>query len=327
MTRNMRAIGLFSGGLDSTLAVEAVRRAGVEVIAISFFSPFFGSSRAEKAAEQLGITLLTFDITEEFLAMLPRPRYGYGKNMNPCIDCKALMFGRAGKLMDELKVDFIFSGEVLGQRPMSQNKQSLHIVAKVSGYEDYILRPLSAKLLPQPLVLREGKLDVNRLYDIMGRGRKRQMQLAEEFGVTSYPTPAGGCKLTEPAFARRLRRLYETEPKPSVRLIELLKLGRHLRLSKTATLVVGRTEAENEAIERSAIETDAILTVVGYMGPTGLLSVRCTHDEIRQAAAVVARYSDAPRLEEVKVEVIQAGRHEEVLVIPIDPDEVHGLLV
>jgi len=323
----MRAIGLFSGGLDSILAVEVMRRLGVEPILISFYTPFFDASRAEKAAEQLGITLLTFDITEEFLAMLPRPRYGYGKNMNPCIDCKALMFGRAGKLMDELKVDFIFSGEVLDQRPMSQNKQSLHIVAKLSGYEDYILRPLSAKLLPPPHVLREGKLDVNRLYDISGRGRKRQMQLADEFGVKSYPTPAGGCKLTEPAFARRLRRLYKAQPMPSVRLIELLKLGRHVRLSKTATLVVGRTEAENDAIERLAFESDILLTVVGYMGPTGLLSVRCTHDEIRQAASVVARYSDAPRLEEAKVEVIQAGQRQDVFVMPFDPDEVQGLLV
>ena len=323
----MRAIGLLSGGLDSILAIEAVRRAGIEVIAISFFSPFFGTSRAEKAAEQLDISLLTFDITEDFLAMLPRPRYGYGKNMNPCIDCKGLIFRRAGELMGELDADFIFSGEVLGQRPMSQNKQSLHIVAKLSGYEDYILRPLSAKLLPPPLVLREGKLDVNRLYDFTGRGRKRQMQLAEEFGITNYPTAAGGCKLTEPAFARRLRRLYETAPTPSVRLIELLKIGRHVRLSKAATLVVGRTEAENEAIERSAIKTDVLLTVIGYMGPTGLLTVSCGRDEIRQAASVVARYSDAPPLKEVKVEVIQAGRRQEVVVMPIGPDEVQGLLI
>jgi len=324
---NMRAIGLLSGGLDSTLAIEVIRRVGVGVIAVSFFSPFFGSSRAEKAAEQLGISLLTFDITEDFLAMLPRPRYGYGKNMNPCIDCKGLIFRRAGELMGELKADFIFSGEVLGQRPMSQNRQSLHIVAKLSGYEDYILRPLSAKLLPPPLVLRDGKLDVNRLYDFMGRGRKQQMQLAQEFGITSYPTAAGGCKLTEPAFARRLRRLYENEPMPSVRLIELLKLGRHVRLSKTATLVVGRTEAENETIGSLALEADNLLTVIGYMGPTGLLTIPCGRDEILLAASIVARYSDAPPLKEVEVEVIHAGQRQEVLVMPIDPDEIQGLLV
>ena len=323
----MRAIGLLSGGLDSILAIHVVSRAGVDVIPVCFFSPFFGTARAQEAAEQLGISLLSFDITHEFLTMLPHPRYGYGKNMNPCIDCKGLIFRRAGELMAQLGAEFIFSGEVLGQRPMSQNRQALHIVAKLSGYEDYILRPLSAKLLPPPLVLREGKLDVNRFYDFTGRGRQRQMQLAQELGVTRYPTAAGGCKLTEPAFARRLRRLYEIEQTPSVRLIELLKLGRHVRLSGAATLVVGRNKAENDALERMALETDALLAVVGHMGPTGLLTTSCSRDEMRLAASIVARYSDAPPLSEVKVELVQAGLREEVFVMPIDPDEVQRLLV
>ncbi|MBN2208213.1 MAG: tRNA 4-thiouridine(8) synthase ThiI [Candidatus Coatesbacteria bacterium] len=297
------------------------------MIAVSFSSPFFGTSRAQEAAEQLGISLLSLDITQEFLTMLPHPRYGYGKNMNPCIDCKGLIFRRAGQLMAQLGAEFIFSGEVLGQRPMSQNRQALHVVAKLSGYEDYILRPLSAKLLPPPLVLREGKLDVNSFYDFSGRGRQRQMLLAQELGVTRYPTAAGGCKLTEPAFAHRLRRLLELDPKPPVRLIELLKLGRHVRLSESATLVVGRNKAENDALERLALETDALLTVVGHKGPTGLLTTSCSSDEMRLAASIVARYSDAPPLEEVGVELVQAGRREEVFVMPIDPDEVQGLLV
>jgi tRNA U34 2-thiouridine synthase MnmA/TrmU len=247
--------------------------------------------------------------------------------MNPCIDCKGLIFRRAGELMAQLGAEFIFSGEVLGQRPMSQNRQALHIVAKLSGYEDYILRPLSATLLPPPLVLREGKLDVKSFYDFAGRGRQRQMQLAQELGITRYPTAAGGCKLTEPAFARRLRRLYELDQTPSVRLIELLKLGRHVHLSASATLVVGRNKAENDALERMALETDVLLAVAGHMGPTGLLTTSCSSGEMRLAASIVARYSDAPPLEEVKVELIQAGRREEVFVIPIDPDEVESLLV
>lgn len=327
MARDMRAIGLFSGGLDSIIAAEVIRRLGIETILVTFYSPFFGTLRAEEAAHRLGQNLLTFDITHDFIRMLPRPRYGYGKNMNPCIDCKGLIFRRAGELMSELDADFIFSGEVLGQRPMSQNRQSLHIVAKLSGYEDYILRPLSARLLPPPLVLRDGRLDVNSLYDITGRGRQRQMQLAEQFGITDYPTAAGGCRLTEPAFARRLRRLYETEPTPPVRLIELLKFGRHVRLGENLTLVVGRTESENAAIERLAAEPDTLLRVIGFMGPTGLLTAPCSRDEIRMAASIVARYSDAPQLERVEVEVIQAGQRQDVLVLPIDPDEVQGLLV
>jgi len=153
------------------------------------------------------------------------------------------------------------------------------------------------------------------------------MQLAEQFGITDYPTAAGGCRLTEPAFARRLRRLYETEPTPPVRLIELLKFGRHVRLGENLTLVVGRTESENAAIERLAAEPDTLLRVIGFMGPTGLLTAPCSRDEIRMAASIVARYSDAPQLERVEVEVIQAGQRQDVLVLPIDPDEVQGLLV
>ncbi|HUT03078.1 MAG TPA: tRNA 4-thiouridine(8) synthase ThiI [bacterium] len=323
----MRALGLFSGGLDSMLAVEAIRRLGLEVVAVSFSSPFFGTAWAQEAAAQLGVSLMTLDVTDEYLAMLPHPKYGYGKNMNPCIDCKALMLRQAGKLMQKRGCDFIFSGEVLGQRPMSQNRQSLHIVAKLSGYEDYILRPLSAKLLPPILVQREQKLDTARLYDISGRGRQRQMLLAQEFGITSYPSPAGGCKLTEPGYARRLSRLYETDPAPSVRLFKLLGLGRHVRLGDAATLVVGRSEAENDAIERLAVASDAVLRVSGYVGPTGLLTTPCSPDEMRQAAAIVARYSDAPQHDEANVQVVQGGASYELAVVPIDPDEVRSLLV
>ena len=322
----MRALGLLSGGLDSMLAVEVIRRLGLEVLAVSFSSPFFGTARAQEAAAQLGVSLMTIDVTEKYLAMLPRPKYGYGKNMNPCIDCKALLLRRAGDLMPKLGAEFIFTGEVLGQRPMSQNRQSLHIVAKLSGYEDYILRPLSAKLLPPILVQREQKLDTARLYDISGRDRQRQMQLAQEFGITNYPSPAGGCKLTEPGYARRLRRLYETDPAPPVRLFKLLELGRHVRLGD-ATLIVGRNKAENDALERLAVPSDAILRVSGYVGPTGLLTVPCAPDEMRRAAAIIARYSDAPRHDEATVQVVQDGASYELTVVPIDPETVRGLLV
>ncbi|MBN1592287.1 MAG: hypothetical protein JW941_03435 [Candidatus Coatesbacteria bacterium] len=304
-----------------------MRRVGVEVILISFCTPFFGAARAQEGADQLGIPLTVRDITDDYLKMLPAPRYGYGKNMNPCIDCKGLLFAKAGEMLAEHGADFIFSGEVLGQRPMSQNKQSLHIVAKLSGHEDNILRPLSAKLLPHPQVLREARLDVEDLLAFTGRGRHDQMRLAEEFGIKSYPTAAGGCKLTEPAYSRRLKHLYSIDPEPSVNLFRLLGLGRHVRLGPASTLVVGRTESENNAIEQLASPDDTVLRVVGYLGPTGILTKPCSRDELRTAASVVARYSDAPQGAETTVETLLRESKELLATAPMPAEKTSELLI
>jgi tRNA U34 2-thiouridine synthase MnmA/TrmU len=197
-------VGLLSGGLDSILAICVLREQNIRIEAVAFITPFFGPGNAQKAVKMLNVPLHVVDITDVHLQMLKKPKHGYGSGMNPCIDCHALMFREAGKLMQQWGADFLFSGEVLGERPMSQNKQSLRVVARDSGFEEYIIRPLSAKLLPITKPEHEGKVDRERLLDIQGRSRKRQMELAKQYGITEYPEPAGGCRLTEPNFSKRL---------------------------------------------------------------------------------------------------------------------------
>jgi len=195
-----KALGLLSGGLDSTLAAMVLKRQGVEVSGIVFVTPFFGAERARKAARQIDIPLLVENIGEEHLAMLKNPRYGYGKNLNPCIDCHAMMFALAGRRVLAGEFDFLFSGEVLGQRPMSQNFNALQAVAKHSGCPQLILRPLSARLLPVTGMEEQGLVDRERLLDIQGRSRRRQEDLAREWGLGEYPASGGGCLLTEKSF-------------------------------------------------------------------------------------------------------------------------------
>lgn len=197
----IKAIALLSGGLDSILAVMLVRKQLIDVTGLAFTTPFFNAGKAKVAARQIGLPLIIEDITDEHLQMLKSPRYGYGKNMNPCIDCHTLMMKIAGRKMEEAGADFLITGEVLGQRPMSQTKQSLYVVAKNSGYADFILRPLSAQLLEPIKAEREGKIDRTRLLGISGRGRKEQIRMAQDFGIRDYPPPAGGCLLTDPIFS------------------------------------------------------------------------------------------------------------------------------
>jgi tRNA-specific 2-thiouridylase len=292
-----RAIGLLSGGLDSILAVRVLREQGVEVTTLAFITPFFDASRAERAAAQLEVPLIVRDITEAHLEVLRAPRYGYGSGLNPCIDCHALMLRLAGQIMEAEGFDFIFSGEVLGQRPMSQSRAALKLVAKLSGYGDQVLRPLSARLLEQTRPEQEGKVDRERLLGLSGRGRKAQMELAAQFGITDYPSPAGGCLLTDPIFARRLKDLMALAGgKPPVRRIELLKVGRHLRLDEGTRLIVGRRKEENERIAAlfRPQEGDWLLVAEGWPGPLALVPGGGSEALREEAAAICLSYSDAP---------------------------------
>src|SRR5210317_3758 len=238
-----KALGLLSGGLDSSLAALCLKRQGIEVNAIAFVTPFFGSSKAEQAARLMDIPLIVENISDVHLDMVKNPRYGYGKNMNPCIDCHAMMFRLAGEVMLERGFDFLFSGEVLGQRPMSQNANALRSVANYSGHPDRILRPMSAKLLPITPMEEEGLVDREQLLGIQGRSRKRQEALAKEWGLQDYPASGGGCLLTEKSFSGRLRDLVEKQPEATVVDVELLKVGRQFRLSPTTKLAMGRNHA------------------------------------------------------------------------------------
>ena len=290
----VRALGISSGGLDSILAAFILKQQGIDVEWVNFETPFFGSDKARRAAENTGIPLTVKRITSRYMKMLRNPPCGYGGNMNPCLDCHALMFRLAGDMMRERDVQFLFSGEVVGQRPMSQTKPSLRYVEKNSGYEGRILRPLSARLLPPTRAETDGLVDRNRLLSISGRGRKDQIQLAKYFGITDYPAPAGGCLLTDVGFSRRLRELLEHTENPKERDLELLKYGRHFRLTKDHKVVVGRTKQDNLAILGLADSSrDTTLHMADMPGPAVLIPGGGSNGLVAAAAGLCAAYSRA----------------------------------
>jgi tRNA U34 2-thiouridine synthase MnmA/TrmU len=323
----VQGIALFSGGLDSILSVKLIEEQEITVRGITFETPFFGAAKARATARRIGLSHSVVDITEEHLRMLRAPRYGFGRNMNPCIDCHTLMLRIAGQRMEEEGADFVFTGEVLGQRPMSQGKQSLQVVAKNAGYPDRILRPLSAKLLPETEPERQGKVVRERLGDIQGRGRKRQMEMAVRYGITSYPAPAGGCLLTDPIFSRRLRDLFDHPPGFRIRDIELLKVGRHFRLDEATKAVVGRNAADNDAIERLSEPEDALIRIFQVPGPTALVPGGGNEETRREAAAICARYSDAPKDREAVANCLRGGVVYSIPVRPAAPEETERRII
>jgi tRNA-uridine 2-sulfurtransferase len=315
-----KALGLLSGGLDSSLAALALKRQGVEVTCIAFVTPFFGAGRAEKAARTMEIPLIVMPIGEIHLEMVKNPVYGYGKNMNPCIDCHAMMFRLAGEVMAEQGFDFLFSGEVLGQRPMSQNLSALQAVAKYSGMAGRILRPLSARLLPETPMEQDGLVDRSRLLDIQGRSRRRQAELAKSWGLTDYPPSGGGCLLTEKSFSGRLRDLFTHQPEATVIDVELLKLGRQFRLSPNARLTLGRDQPSNEKIKEFARPTDILLRAENFTGPLGLVSGQPEAADLELAAAVVAAYGkgqNEPQVDILRMQGENQSRHS-VAPLPVE---------
>lgn len=323
----MKAISLFSGGLDSQLAVCLIKEQGITVEAINFKSPFFGADeKTIKAAEDLKINLYTLDTGEEYITqVLKNPVYGYGKNMNPCIDCHGFMFRKAGEMMEKLGASFIITGEVVGQRPMSQNKSALNAVDKLSGYKGYILRPLSAKLLPPTIPEIEGWVDREKLEAISGRSRQSQMELVEKYQIKEYPSPAGGCLLTEANFTNRLKKMLAVKPNSSPSDMEILKVGRHFYLEGNL-LVVGRNRSENEKMQNLALETDLLIKVTNRPGPTGLLRIynKTDEEQLKLAASIIARYSDAKLepLANVKVYYPHGELLHEIEVKPMPAEDV-----
>ena len=290
----IKGIGISSGGLDSMLAAFLMKKQNIDVVLVCFTTPFFSSHKAEKAARLLELPLRVVDISVDHLRMLRNPKHGYGSHMNPCIDCHALMLREAGEIMRRENGHFVFSGEVLGQRPLSQNKAALAAVARESGLNELLLRPLSAKLLPITLPEREGWVSREQLLDISGRSRKRQMDMAREFGISEYPTPAGGCLLTEEGFSRRLRDLFAHEPNPDLREIELLKVGRHFRLDSGVKLVVGRNQQENQIMDSLTRPGDLHIVCADRPGPTVLVASASGFESLDEAASACAAYSGAP---------------------------------
>ncbi|MGE5398259.1 MAG: hypothetical protein ACM3MK_12115 [Chitinophagales bacterium] len=320
----MKAVCLFSGGLDSQLAVCLVKAQGIEVEAVNFSSPFFGGgSKIAESAEELGIALKTIDISDEYIPVLKNPRYGYGKNMNPCIDCHSFMIRKAGEYMPETGASFIITGEVLGQRPMSQNRSAMGAVEKLSGFPGMIVRPLSARLLPPTIPENNGWIDRERLSDIKGRSRSRQMELAASFGITDYPTPAGGCLLTMENYSRRLRLLLESHAEAAAADMEILKHGRHF-WNNGYLLIIGRNQTDNLNLQSFVRPSDYLLKVTTHPGPVALLRSfnPVGIEDLEWAAALTARYSDAVTLPSANVRITKDdGETVEIDVVPLSRDK------
>jgi tRNA-uridine 2-sulfurtransferase len=296
MTR-IKAISLLSGGLDSILATELIRRQGIEVITFNIKTPFGipkkdGTSEATQAADQLKVPLKVVTVGQDYLKMLRKPKHGYGRNLNPCVDCKIFILKKAKKYAKEIGAEFIFTGEVLGERPMSQHYPALKLIAEESGLKGKLLRPLSAKLLPETAAEKTGLVDRNKLLSIQGRSRKPQFELAKEYGITTYPSPAGGCLLTCEEYSKKLRDLFENKKHLTMADVALLRVGRHFRFGKNK-IIVGRNEAENEFLITSKTRSDFYFELSEVVGPTTLLQGPKTKNAIETAAKLTASYSDA----------------------------------
>jgi len=269
---------LLSGGLDSTLAVKIMIEQGIELTAVHFTSPFCNCSsrragcrhQARRVAEEFGVPIRVVVKGMDYLKIVEKAPHGYGRGMNPCIDCRIYMLRKVAEMMDEIGASFVVTGEVLGQRPMSQHRQAIELIDKESGLAGLILRPLSAHHFPPTLPEVEGIVDRGRLLAISGRSRKAQIELAERLGVRDYPCPAGGCLLTDPEVASRLRDLFAHVPDYTHRDLVILTIGRHFRLSPSLRVVLGRSQEENERLLALAIPGDKVFTPANFRGPTAL---------------------------------------------------------
>lgn len=299
MTPPIKAISLLSGGLDSILATRVVQDLGIDVLAVHFISPFFGFDKRGREAEveafyreKYAIRVRVVDVSDEYLGMLGKPRYGYGKNFNPCVDCKIFLIRKAMEILRAEGASFLVTGEVLGQRPMSQRRDTLNAITRDTGTRDLLLRPLSAKLLPITAAEQKGWVDRNRLYGFSGRGRQDQIALAAELGITEYPTPAGGCRLADPCLGARVRRYFDDTPEErrSAEDLRLLLTGRPFRFPGGSLFALGRGEGENESVARLVQPGDELAFVRDVPGPLGVFRPRGEVDERHLAASVLLRY-------------------------------------
>lgn len=323
------ALALYSGGLDSILASKLVKSLGVRVICVKFATPFFDYELLEdqegfskEVMDKYGLEAILHDLSDNYLDLLHNPAHGFGKNFNPCIDCKILMCTRVKEMMAEYDASFLISGEVIGQRPMSQRRDTLRVIERDSDNEGLLLRPLSAKLMTPTLAETEGWIDRDKLLDFSGRGRSRQIQLAKDFGITDFPTPAGGCTLADPILSKRIAKIYRGDfvvKAKEIRIsdIRLLLVGRQFQLTHGGWLILGRHEKENQKIEDLAEEGDVLLHMPDRPGPTALLRGRSDvvlngekiDSVLQEAADLVVRYGKKVKGEDtganVKVEKME----------------------
>jgi tRNA U34 2-thiouridine synthase MnmA/TrmU len=302
-----KAIALISGGLDSILAARMVMEQGIEVEGVCFIMPFLSKDtgnfkkRVKAVSDKADVKVDFIDISEDFLVTLKKPRYGYGSNINPCIDCKILMLNKAKAIMSERGASFVVTGEVLNERPMSQTRQSLEIIKKRSGLEDFLLRPLSAKFFEETEPEKNGMLKKADLGDIHGRSRKKQFELAARYGIDKYFVPGGGCLLTDPRFSKRIIDLIANNDLTADE-IDLIKFGRHFRLDKETKAVVGRDDPENMGLMALKKDTDLMMRLVEKASPYVLLRGKTDEVNIKRAAELCVSHSKSKNLASEKVE-------------------------
>ncbi|MDJ0621360.1 MAG: thiamine biosynthesis protein [Desulfocapsaceae bacterium] len=349
MDRKTVALSLFSGGLDSILASRVVAAQGIKVIAVKFVSPFFDytvlrdpDGYIRKAKELYGIDVIVEDITKPYLQLLHRPSHGFGKNFNPCIDCKIFMFSRARSMMKKFGASFLISGEVLGQRPMSQRRDTLNVIERDSGNRDILLRPLSAKLLTPTTMEEQGLVDREKLLDFSGRGRSRQIALAEEYGITEFPAPAGGCRLADPILSKRIARIYNGDfvlPPSAIDSFDVLCLmtGRQFLLPGGGWLVVGRDEKDNNQLSEFKQDDDILFCMEDHPGPTALLRRTTSlyedqdtlNSDMEFARGLVVRYAkkvDGVQQPQV-VQVHSDAKVDKVMTNPLEDEIFRGWLL
>lgn len=303
-----KAVGLLSGGLDSTLALKLILEQGIGVEVLNFTTVFCTCNsrgcciEAKRVSDEFGISYKIINNTDDFLKVVQKPKHGYGSGMNPCIDCRILMFKKAKSYMEKTGASFLITGEVLGERPMSQRLDAMMLIEKESGLEGLILRPLSAKLLKPTIPEKLGLVDRNKLLPIQGRSRKPQIELAKDLGINDYPCPSGGCLLTDKGFSERLRDLFKHSPDFTLNDVRLLKVGRHFRLSKDTKLIVGRDKVENEQILNLAQEGDMLFQAQDTLGALALARKgRLLDGRFLTAAGIAARYSQEKDRQEVSI--------------------------
>lgn len=325
-----KAVALLSGGLDSTLAVKLIIEQGIEVHALNFTSSFCtcnhggkdGGCRSEskRVAEEFGIPIKVMVKGPEYMDIVRSPRHGYGKGINPCVDCRVYMFKLAKKYMEEIGASFVITGEVLGQRPMSQHREAMRIIERESGLEGLILRPLCARHLEPTIPEKLGLVDRNKLLAISGRARREQMDLAESLDINDYPCPSGGCLLTDKIFSKKVRDLLDHKKEVSKRDLNLLKAGRHFR-HKGVKIVVGRNEEDNTRIKALSGPEDTLLEPVTFAGPVALIPAANGNGEsggggglngaVSFAAGLILRYSSGKAGERPVLKATRGGSEEE----------------
>ena len=317
--KKKKVVALLSGGLDSQLAIKMMQEQGFDVSAVAIKTPFcdFDCGRGcgfeiRERADDLDVNLKTVYLGDEYIEMLKKPKHGIGAGFNPCIDCRSMMFDAAKKHMEEIDAEFIISGEVLGQRPMSQHAPALRTIENESNLVGKIVRPLSAALLPETDPEKDGLIKRENLGMIRGRTRRDQLDMAKKYGIENPPNAGGGCLLTEPQFGIKAKDLFSHTKNPTINDIDLLKIGRHFRLDEQTKFIVGRNKDENEMIKAIALPGDILLEAKDFVGPVSILRGSNPKKHIKFASSVTLRYSDAPDYEKAIVSVQDNDLVEEI---------------